>query len=130
MKRIEVVAAIIKHGKSYLATQRGHGEFEGLWEFPGGKIECNESKEEALKREIKEELNINIDIIQQLCTIEYAYHSFHLKMHCFICSIASGTIKLIEHKAATWLTENELESVEWLPADKEAISQLIKLDLQ
>ena len=130
MKQIEVVATIIKHGKSYLATQRGYGEFESLWEFPGGKIKCNESKEEALKREIKEELNININIIQQLCTIEHTYPRFHLKMHCFICSIASETRELIEHKSAKWLTENELESVEWLPADEVAISQLLKLDLQ
>lgn len=128
MKRIEVVAAIIKQGKSYLATQRGHGEFEGLWEFPGGKIECNESKEEALKREIKEELSINIDVIQQLCSIEYEYPNFNLRMHCFLCTLASGTIELIEHKSAKWLTKNELDSVEWLPADKMAISQLFKLD--
>lgn len=117
MKQIEVVAAIIQREGAYFATQRGYGEFEGMWEFPGGKIELGESSDVALKREIQEELGVDIAIENLLCTTEYDYPSFHLTMHCYLCSIASGEIELREHKSARWLRPEELGSVEWLPAD-------------
>ena len=127
MKHIEVVAAIIQRDGAYFATQRGYGEFEGMWEFPGGKIEPGESREVALKREIQEELGVDIAIENLLCTTEYDYPSFHLTMHCYICSIEAGEIVLREHKSARWLRPAELGSVEWLPADKDVISQLNNL---
>ena len=124
MKKIEVVAAIIQREGAYFATQRGYGEFEGMWEFPGGKIESGESRESALKREIQEELGIDITIDKFLCTTEYDYPLFHLTMHCYLCSVESGMIELREHKSARWLTVESLDSVEWLPADKEIINKL------
>ena len=124
MKQIEVVAAIIYKDGGYFATQRGYGEFESMWEFPGGKIEPGESREVALKREIQEELGVDIAIENLLCTTEYDYPSFHLTMHCYLCSIASGEIELREHKSARWLRPAELGSVEWLPADKEIVDKL------
>ena len=124
MKQIEVVAAIIHHDGAYFATQRGYGEFEGMWEFPGGKIEPGESQETALKREIQEELGVDITIGELLCTTEYDYPTFHLTMHCYLCSVASGEIELREHKSAQWLTAETLDSVEWLPADKDVIDKL------
>ena len=125
MKKIEVVAAILHRGGAYFATQRGYGEFEGMWEFPGGKIEPGESRDVALKREIQEELGVDIVIEDLICTTEYDYPSFHLTMHCYLCNIASGEIELREHKSARWLTAETLDSVEWLPADKEVIDKLI-----
>ena len=127
MKKIEVVAAILHRDGAYFATQRGYGEFEGMWEFPGGKIEPGESRDVALKREIQEELGVDIAIENLLCTTEYDYPSFHLTMHCYLCSIASGEIELREHKSARWLTAETLDSVEWLPADKDVISRLSNL---
>ncbi|MBR2368482.1 MAG: (deoxy)nucleoside triphosphate pyrophosphohydrolase [Alistipes sp.] len=127
MKVIEVVAAIIQRDGAYFATQRGYGEFEGMWEFPGGKIEPGESSEDALKREIQEELGIDITIDKFLCTTEYDYPSFHLTMHCYLCSIASGEIELREHKSALWLTSDRLKDVAWLPADKDVIDKLKSL---
>ena len=124
MKKIEVVAAIIHRDGAYFATQRGYGEFEGMWEFPGGKIEEGETAEFALKREIQEELGIDITIDNFLCTIEYDYPSFHLTMHCYLCGIKFGEIELREHKSARWLTTETLDSVKWLPADKEVIDKL------
>lgn len=124
MKTIEVVAAIIHHDGAYFATQRGYGEFEGMWEFPGGKIEPGESQETALKREIQEELGVDITIGELLCTTEYDYPTFHLTMHCYLCSVASGEIELREHKSAQWLTAETLDSVEWLPADEKIIVML------
>lgn len=124
MKQIEVVAAIIQREGVYFATQRGYGEFEGMWEFPGGKIESGESREVALKREIQEELGVDITIENLLCTTEYDYPSFHLTMHCYLCSVASGEIELREHKSVCWLTAETLDSVEWLPADKEVIENI------
>jgi 8-oxo-dGTP diphosphatase len=124
MKQIEVVAAIIHHDGAYFATQRGYGEFEGMWEFPGGKIEPGESREDALKREIQEELGVDIYIKELLCTTEYDYPTFHLTMHCYLCSVASGEIELREHKSAQWLTAETLDSVEWLPADEKIIVML------
>lgn len=124
MKIIEVVAAIIHHNGAYFATQRGYGEFEGMWEFPGGKIETGECAESALKREIQEELGVDITIDKFLCTTDYDYPSFHLTMHCYLCSVVSGEIELREHMSARWLTTKTLDSVVWLPADKYIIDEL------
>ena len=124
MKDIEVVAAILHRDGAYFATQRGYGEFEGMWEFPGGKIEPGETHDVALKREIQEELGVDIIIEKLLCTTEYDYPQFHLKLHCYLCNIVSGEIVLREHKSAQWLTVDTLNSVEWLPADKEVIEKL------
>ena len=124
MKTIEVVAAIICDGDKVFATQRGYGEFEGWWEFPGGKIEPGESHHEALKREIREELDVDIHVGERLCTVEYDYPTFHLTMHCYLCSLASGCLTLREHKEACWLAHNELNSVQWLPADVSVVDSL------
>ena len=124
MKTIEVVAAIIREGDRVLATQRGYGEFEGMWEFPGGKIESGEEREEALKREIDEELAVEIEVEEFVCTVEYDYPTFHLTMHCYFCSIANGEVELLEHKSARWLRRDELNSVEWLPADVGVLNSL------
>lgn len=124
MKTIEVVAAIIHKDNCYLATQRGYGDFEGMWEFPGGKIEEGESREEALKREIKEELDAEVKIEKLLCTVDYDYPNFHLTMHCYHCSIGDGEIRLLEHLSAKWLTKDELNEVEWLPADIAVLERL------
>ena len=124
MKTIEVVAAIIHRNGTYFATQRGYGEFEGMWEFPGGKIEPGESRESALIREIQAELGVSISVEDFICTTDYDYPSFHLTMHCYICSIESVEIELREHKSARWLTVDMLDSVEWLPADKEVVDKL------
>lgn len=125
MKCIEVVAAIIQNDNQYLATQRGYGEFEGMWEFSGGKMEAGESKDDALIREIKEELDVEVTIDKFLCTVDYDYPNFHLTMHCFLCSV-DGDIKLLEHKSAKWLKKEELNDVEWLPADIVVINLLTK----
>ena len=127
MKQIEVVAAIIQREGAYFATQRGYGEFEGMWEFPGGKIEPGKSSENALKREIQEELGVDIVIEDLICTTEYDYPSFHLTMHCYLCRVEAGEIELREHKSARWLRPEELGSVVWLPADKDVISRLNNL---
>ena len=124
MKKIEVVAAILHRDGAYFATQRGYGEFEGMWEFPGGKIESGESREVALKREIQEELGVDITIDRFLCTTDYDYPLFHLTMHCYLCSVVSGEIELREHMSARWLTTKTLDCVEWLPADKYIIDEL------
>lgn len=118
MKIIEVVAAIIiKDGKVF-ATQRGYGQWQGWWEFPGGKIEGGERPQEALVREIREELDAEIEVGDLLETIEWDYPDFHLTMNCFICSLLSESLHLNEHEAATWLTKETLHSVKWLPADE------------
>ena len=117
MKTIRVVAAIIIENGKVFATQRGYGEFKDGWEFPGGKIEPDETPEEALVREIKEELDTEVEVLELLDTVEYDYPKFHLSMDCFICNIKSGELVLKEHEAAKWLTQEMLESVEWLPAD-------------
>lgn len=118
MKTVRVVAAIIIHEDKIFATQRGYGEFKDGWEFPGGKIEPGETPQEALVREIKEELDIEIEVKDFLETVEYDYPEFHLSMDCFFCTIRSGELVLKEHEAAKWLTAERLESVGWLPADK------------
>lgn len=121
MKTIYVVAAIIRHGNKILATQRGYGEHKDWWEFPGGKIELGETPEEALIREIQEELATDITVDKYITTVEYDYPEFHLIMDCFWCSIKSGELTLLEHKAAKWLPLNNLKQVKWLPADAEVI---------
>ncbi len=123
-KKIEVVAAIIKEGDKIFATQRGYGEFKDGWEFPGGKIEPDETIQEALLREIREELDTTIKIDSLFETIEYDYPKFHLTMHCFLCSVVSGDLILNEHEDARWLTKEQLWSVDWLPADKGLIKKV------
>ena len=118
MKFVEVVAAIIIKDDSVFATQRGYGEFQGWWDFPGGKMEAGESPQEALKREIREELDADVLVKELLETVEWDYPNFHLTMHCFICSLLSESIHLNEHEAATWLNLENLRSVKWLPADE------------
>ena len=118
MKTVKVVAAIIIHENKIFATQRGYGEFKDGWEFPGGKIEPGETPQEALAREIKEELDIEIKVKDFLETVEYDYPTFHLSMDCFFCTIKSGELVLKEHEAAKWLTVETLDSVDWLPADQ------------
>ena len=120
MKTIEVVAAIIVHDGKILATQRGYGDYAGGWEFPGGKIEPGEQPEEALRREIREELDAEIEVGRHLVTVSYEYPEFFLHMQCFVCALA-GSMKLLEHSAARWLTRETLESVDWLPADIEVV---------
>lgn len=117
MKAIRVVAAIIIDSGKVFATQRGYGEFKDGWEFPGGKIEPGETPEAAIVREIKEELETEVEVIELLDTVEYDYPNFHLSMDCFICKIKSGDLVLKEHEAARWLTKERLYSVDWLPAD-------------
>ena len=118
MKTIEVVAAITIRDGQVFATQRGYGEFQGWWEFPDGKMEPGESPQMALKREIREELDAEIEVNELLETVEWDYPNFHLTMHCFICSLLSESLHLNEHEAATWLTHETLRSVKWLPADE------------
>ena len=120
-KMIEVVAAVIEDGGRIFATQRGYGEFKDMWEFPGGKMEAGESREKALRREIREELDTEIAVGKLLCTVEYDYPAFHLTMHCYLCSVVSGTLELKEHESARWLSADGLESVDWLPADIQII---------
>ena len=124
MKQIEVVAAIIRKDNKIFATQRGYGEWKDWWEFPGGKMEAGETPEEALKREIHEELSTEISVDEFLCTVEYDYPAFHLKMHCYLCSLLTEALHLNEHEAAKWLTKDDLNSVKWLPADMLVIDAL------
>ena len=151
MKQIEVVAAIIRKDDKIFATQRGYGDFKDWWEFPGGKMEVGETPEEALKREIREELSTEISVDEFLCTVEYDYPafglrpssdatrqsqsefysaltapSFHLTMHCYLCSLLTEALHLNEHEAAKWLAKDELDSVKWLPSDLVVIKALKK----
>lgn len=127
MKRIEVVAAIIHDDQGRIfATQRGYGDYKDWWEFPGGKMEAGETPEEALKREIWEELETRIVVEQFVQTVEWDYPQFHLTMHCYLCRVSSGHLELKEHEAAKWLSKDELESVNWLPADKDIVRKLKK----
>ena len=127
MKTIEVAAAIIVKDNKVFATQRGYGEFKDGWEFPGGKLEPGESAREALAREIREELDVDIRVEKLLETVEYDYPEFHLTMHCFICELLSEEIVLKEHEDARWLKEEELDTVDWLPADVGVISKIFEL---
>ena len=132
MKTIRVVAAVVKavdeRGEQViLATQRGYGDFKGMWEFPGGKIEDGESPEEALKREMKEELCVKVDVLDQITTVEHDYPKFHLSMDCFWCNVSSGHLTLNEADAARWLSLNALRTVNWLPADIAVVEAIEKL---
>lgn len=124
MKTVNVVAAIIIKDKKIFATQRGYGEFKDGWEFPGGKVEAGETPENAIVREIKEELDTKIKVNEYFDTVEYDYPTFHLSMKCFICSVESGKLELLEHEAAKWLDGDSLFSVEWLPADLGLVEKL------
>ena len=126
-RKIQVVAAIIiENGKLY-TTQRGYGEFKDGWEFPGGKMEMGETKEEALTRELREELELKVEVGKLVKTIEYDYPKFHLTMHCLLTKIKEGKPNLLEHEDARWVTKNEIDSVNWLPADLEVIEEVKKL---
>lgn len=129
MKTINVTAAIIIQENKIFATQRGYGEFKDGWEFPGGKIEEGEKAEEALIREIREELDVEIEVGELLENVEYDYPKFHLSMKCFICKIKSGQLVLKEHEAAKWLTKDQLDSVDWLPADRGLIEKIRNYEL-
>ena len=127
-KHIEVVAAIIKKGDTILATQRGYGDLKDGWEFPGGKIEPGEAYDAALIREIKEELDVDIVVNEHVITIDYkGYEKFDLTMHCYLCSLANDSnITLVEHEAAKWLSKDSLYSVDWLPADIDAVDEMYR----
>ncbi|MBO7071440.1 MAG: (deoxy)nucleoside triphosphate pyrophosphohydrolase [Bacteroidales bacterium] len=124
VKNIEVVAAIIRKGGEVFATQRGYGDWKDWWEWPGGKMEAGETPEQALVREIREELDTEISVDKFLCTVDWDYPKFHLKMHCFMCSLLSDGIHLNEHEAARWLTADTLDTVKWLPADEQLIPMI------
>ena len=123
-KTVRVTAAVICREKKIFATQRGYGDYKDWWEFPGGKIESGESPEQALKREILEELAAEISVDSKIMTVEYDYPTFHLSMDCFLCSLIRGEPELLEHEAAKWLSRDELDSVNWLPADREVVDTL------
>ena len=127
MKTINVVAAVIMKDGKVFATQRGYGEFKDGWEFPGGKVEAGESSEEALRREIREELEVEVNVGDLIDTIEYDYPAFHLSMKCYACTIAGGSPHLLEHEAARWLSADQLDSVAWLPADITLIPKIAGL---
>ena len=129
MKRIEVVAAVLRRGDRIFATQRGYGDWKDWWEFPGGKMEPGERPEEALAREIREELDAEIRIGELLSTVEWDYPEFHLTMHCFLCTLAQEALHLNEHESARWLDAASLRDVRWLPAD-DGLLPLIEAELQ
>ena len=126
MKTINVVAAVIVHGGKVFATQRGYGEFAGGWEFPGGKVEPGETPEQALVREIREELETTVSVDSFVYQVEYDYPAFHLSMDCFWCTIVKGDLVLKEHEAAKWLTKEQLNEVAWLPADITLVENIRK----
>ena len=127
MKKIEVVVAIIIRDGKVFATQRGYGEWKDWWEFPGGKIEAGECPQEALVREIREELDAEIEVGELIETVEWDYPAFHLTMHCFVCSLVSESMHLNGHEDSAWLTRDTLHSVRWLPADKGLVDRLKKM---
>ena len=126
MKNIEVVAAIIKKDDKIFITRRGYGEFIDMWEFPGGKIEKGELREEALRREIDDELELKIEVKDLVTTIEYDYPNFHLIMHCFLCEVIGGELKLNAHNDAKWVLYDDLDNQKWVPADVLAVDELRK----
>lgn len=123
-KTVKVTAAVICRENKIFATQRGYGDYKDWWEFPGGKIESGESPKQALKREILEELAAEISVGRKIMTVEYDYPTFHLSMDCFVCTLIRGEPELLEHEAAKWLSRSELDSVPWLPADREVVDTL------
>ena len=125
MKCIEVVAAVIRRGDKIFATQRGYGDFKDRWEFPGGKMEKGETPQEALEREIREELCADINIESYVDTVEWDDPAFHLTMHCFMCTLKSAGLHLNEHEAARWLSREEIDSLDWLPADRDLLPKII-----
>jgi len=125
MRHIEVVAAVIRKGDKIFATQRGYGDFKDRWEFPGGKLEPGETPQEALEREIREELCAEIEIDSYIDTVEWDYPEFHLTLHCFLCSLRSEALHLNEHEAARWLGADEMEALDWLPADRDLLPKII-----
>lgn len=127
MKTVEVVAAIIRKDDKVLATQRGYGDFKDGWEFPGGKVEKGETPEAAIVREIQEELDVVISVESFLTTVDYDYPTFHLTMHCYICTVAEGEVCLLEHEAAKWLDASTVDTVDWLPADIEVVKAVKEL---
>ena len=127
MKQIEVVAAVIIEDGRLFATQRGYGDFKDYWEFPGGKIEPGETPEEALRREIREELDTTVEVGALLTTVEYDYPQFHLILHCFRCRVAEGSLTLKEHEAALWIELTRLRELDWLPADLQLVPMLERL---
>ena len=127
MKTIEVVAALIVHDGRIFATERGYGDWKGWWEFPGGKVEPGETPEAALAREIREELATEISVDRYVTTIEWDYPAFHLSMRCYLCSVVSGSLTLLEHEAAAWLDRTHLRTVRWLPADESIIEKIADL---
>lgn len=126
MKSIEVVAAVIRKDGRIFTTQRGYGEFKDWWEFPGGKMEAGETPQKALVREIKEELDADISVGDLIRTVDFDYPTFHLTMHCYWCELSSDALHLNEHEAAAWLLTSELDSVQWLPADKDILEDIRK----
>lgn len=126
MKTISVVAAIIVEDGRVFATQRGYGDWKGWWEFPGGKVEAGESPEDALAREIREELDTEIKVGDYLTTVEYDYPAFHLSMRCYLCKVIRGSLALLEHESAAWLSADTLDSVQWLPADLAILPAIAK----
>ncbi|MCQ2161613.1 MAG: (deoxy)nucleoside triphosphate pyrophosphohydrolase [Bacteroidales bacterium] len=124
MKTINVVAALIVHNGKIFATQRGYGDWRGWWEFPGGKKEPGETPEDALVREIREELATEISVDRYVTTVEWDYPTFHLSMRCYLCSVVSGSLTLLEHEAAAWLDREHLRSVKWLPADEAILDEI------
>ena len=128
-EQVRAVAAIIRKGDKIFATQRGYGEWKDWWEFPGGKMEAGETPEEALKREIREELSTEISVDEFLYTVDYDYPQFHLTMHCYLCSLMTDSLHLNEHEAAKWLSKDELGNVKWLPADVKVV-EVIKSKIQ
>ena len=129
-KTVKVVAAVIRRDGKIFATQRGYGAYKDGWEFPGGKVEPGEKPEDALKREIKEELAADISVGELLLTVEYDYPEFHLSMDCFLAELVDGsTMQLLEHEAAKWLAPDELDQVDWLPADVEVVEAIREIDL-
>ena len=124
MKTVQVVAALIIHEGRIFATQRGYGDWKGFWEFPGGKVEPGESPEDALVREIREELATEIGVERFVTTVEWDYPTFHLSMRCYLCGVVSGSLTLLEHEAAAWLDREHLHSVNWLPADEALLGEI------
>ncbi len=127
MKTTKVAAAVITDGISVFATQRGYGEYKDWWVFPGGKLEAGETPQDALKREIREELDTEIEVGNLIMTVEYDYSDFHLSMDCFLATVISGNLTLLEHEDAKWVPINELNTVDWLPADKLLIDHISNL---